>query len=189
MARFDLGDVVGSISELRRASAVSQCAGVQVQFSSTFAHFLRESDFLNSDSLIPHLTNLRQLATRVVDAESSASLHLAVARVEGFRGHFLTSHHHWELARSLASRSINVALQLTVDLIDASLESLAGNLQRAQHLASVSLEKSRGAGFIKYEIAALTNLAAVALNNDRPDKARVLLDRVLHRQNPSPMSG
>jgi hypothetical protein len=108
LARYDAGDVVRAISELRRAATDSLGASLPVQFSTAYAHFLRESDFLDPNSLIPCLTRLRQLATRVGDLESLGSLHLAVARVEGARGHYLTSHHHLDLARSLAARSNNL---------------------------------------------------------------------------------
>jgi transcriptional regulator with PAS, ATPase and Fis domain len=180
MARFDLGDVVGSVAELRAASA-AEGVGLAVRFAAAFAHFLRESDFLEPSALLPLVAQLRQLAARVGDADSLASLHLAVARVEGQRGHCLTARHHLELARLLAERTTNDGLQVAVDLVDASLESLAGNLRRAKALSVAGLEHSLTSGVVKYEFAALTNLSVIALYEGRFDTAEQLLDRVLSK--------
>jgi hypothetical protein len=70
---------------------------------------------------------------------------------------------------------------VAVDLIDASLESLAGNLRRSKELGTASLERSLASGVAKYEFAALTNLAVIALCEGHPDRAAQLLDRVLSR--------
>ena len=91
------------------------------RFGATFAHFVRESDFLDPIEVIPYLTRLRQLASQVGDVDALASLHLAVARVECFRGHCLGAHHHLDIARQFASRSQAVALRCTVDVVEASL--------------------------------------------------------------------
>ena len=181
MARFDLGDVVSSVSELRSASTAEDGVTLPVRFAASFAHFLRESDFLKPSELLPLVAKLRQLAARIGDAESLASLHLAVARVEGLRGQYLTARHHLEMARALAERGSNHGLQVAVDLIDASLESLAGNLRRSRDLATTSLDRSVSLGIAKYEFAALTNLAVIALCEERLDHADQLLDRVLSR--------
>ena len=81
----------------------------------------------------------------------------------------------------LAGRTANVGLQVAVDLIDASLESLAGNLRRSRGLATTGLERSLSAGVAEYEFAALTNLAVIALCEGRMDRAEQLLNRVLSR--------
>src|SRR6188768_339200 len=110
MARFDLGNVVGSITDLNAAVDESRALPASVQFAATFALFLRESDYVGPDGVIPHLTQLRQLASRAGDAASLAALHLAVARVEGCRGHCSSAHHHLEIARGFVERGEDVAL-------------------------------------------------------------------------------
>ena len=77
MAKFDLGNVVAAIVDLRSASEAASSGDLRLQFSATFAQFLRESDFLGPEELIPHLTRLRQLASMVGDRQSLAALHLA----------------------------------------------------------------------------------------------------------------
>ena len=179
MAKFDVGDVVGSIDDLRRANSFFGNAPPTAQFYAAFAHFVREVDFLGPADAIPHLTRLRQFACRVGDTDSLSSLHLAVARVEGFRGHCLTAHSHLEIARQFAQRSASTSLRCTVDIVEASLQSLAGNLRRSKDLALTCLERARGAGFVKYELAALTNLGAIALYLGQAGKARALLEQVI----------
>ena len=72
MASFDLGDAVQSISDLTAAVEESRGLAPSAQFTATFALFLRESDFLGPEEIIPRLTQLRQLASLVGDAGSIA---------------------------------------------------------------------------------------------------------------------
>ena len=179
MAKFDLGNVTDSISDLRQAMSSETGTSLPARFAATFAHFVRESDFLDPIEVIPYLTRLRQLASQVGDVDALASLHLAVARVECFRGHCLSAHHHLDIARQFTSRSQAVALRCTVDVVEASLESLAGNLTRSRSLAIASLTQARASGFAKYQLAALTNLGVLALYSDQLSKSRNLLSQVI----------
>jgi ATP/maltotriose-dependent transcriptional regulator MalT len=77
------------------------------------------------------------------------------------------------------TRTQDVALACTVDIVEASLETVAGNLVRAKKLAKACLSRVQPAGFVKYELAALSNLAAIALYGGDASKARTLLARVL----------
>jgi hypothetical protein len=183
MARFDLGDVVHSLQVLAIAVEEAKDFDVQTQFAGRFAQFLRRSDFFEPDALITDLTKLRQLAAKAGDTGSIAALHLAVARVEGLRGHCTNAHHHLELARRFVSRTQDLALACTVDVVEASLETIAGNLVRARKLAKACLTRVQLTGFAKYELAALSNLAAIALYGGDVPKARTLLDRVLPQSN------
>ena len=179
MARFDLGDVVGSIADLSAAVDESRALPASVQFAATFALFLRESDYVGPDGVIPHVTQLRQLASRAGDAASLAALHLAVARVEGCRGHCSSAHHHLEIARGFVERGQDVALACTVDVVEASLETIAGNLARSKHLAKNCLVRADSAGFVKYQLAAVSNLAAISMYSGNLTRARALLGQVL----------
>src|SRR5688572_8007532 len=62
MAAFDLGDVIGSIAQLRSVSTDEDGVSLRVRFGAAFAHFLRESDFLQPSALLPLVAKLRQLA-------------------------------------------------------------------------------------------------------------------------------
>ena len=179
MARFDLGDVVQSVADLKAAVDEARGLPVGTQFAATFALFLRESDFLGPEQVIPHLTRLRQLASRAGDASSIAALHLAVARVEGCRGHRTSAHHHLEIARTFVARSQDVALACTVDVVEASLETLAGNFSRSRQLARTCLGRADTEAFTKYQLAALTNLAVVSMLQGNNARARALIDQVL----------
>src|SRR4029453_5412742 len=136
-------------------------------------------DFLAPEEVIPKLSRLRQLASAAGNVRSLASLHLAVARVEGCRGHCASTHHHLEMARVLAARGNDLALSCTVDVVEASLETVAGNLEGSKVLAVACLTRADGAGFVKYQLAALENLGVVALYADQLEKARALLVRVI----------
>jgi len=179
MARFDLGDVVRSLEVLRIAVDEAKDLEIGTQFAGCFAQFLRRSDFFGPEALITDLTNLRQLAAKAGNTGSMAALHLAVARVEGLRGHCANAHHHLELARRFVSRTQDVALACTVDIVEASLETVAGNLVRAKKLAKACLNRVQPTGFAKYELAALSNLATISLYGGDASRARTLLERVL----------
>lgn len=181
MARFDLGQVVASVADLHEALERSRHAGVSVQFSTAFALFVRETDFQNPDEILPSVTRLRQLAATIGDARSLAALHLAIARVEGCRGHRTNAQHHLELARSFSERCEDEALRCTLDVVEGSLESVAGNLNRSRELATAGLERSTQHGFWKYQIAAAANLAVFAMYSGHLTRARALLEDVLSR--------
>ena len=87
MALFDLGDAVASIATLERAIQDSADHKANLQFLATFSLFVRATDFQTPAALLPLLIQLRQLAALVGDAQSLSGLHLAVARLEGLRGH------------------------------------------------------------------------------------------------------
>ena len=179
MAWFDIGNVVRSTSELQSAVAEARGLPVASQFEATFAEFLRAADFLTAEEVIPKLSFLRQLATRAGNAKSLASLHLAVARVEGCRGHYGSAHHHLEIARAFVARSDDLPLACTVDAVEGSLETSAGNLARAKQLAIDCLERATSAGFVKYRLAGLGNLGVIAAYKGNLEKARTLLDQVV----------
>jgi len=179
MAWFDVGNVVQSIRDLDSSIAESRNLGDSVQFGASFAQFVRESDFLAAEEVIPRLSRLRQLASQAGDVKSLASLHLAVARVEGCRGHCASAHHHLEMARSLAGRSKDAGLSCTVDAVEASLETVAGNLERSKQLALACLNRADAEGFVKYQLAALENLAVSSTYSGNLERARGLLTRVI----------
>jgi DNA-binding NtrC family response regulator len=181
MAWFDVGHVVRSLSELESAVSEARNLAPSIHFAAVFAEFLRSSDFLAADQVIPKLTLLRQLAAQAGDARSLSSLHLAVARVEGCRGHCSGAHHHLEMARTFASRTDELALACTVDAVAASLETVAGNLARSKQLALECLDRADSAGFVKYQLAGRENLAVIAVYTASFDKARSLLDDVLKK--------
>src|SRR5215831_5367620 len=158
MALFDLGDAVASIATLERAIEESKQHKASLQFLATFSLFVRATDFQTTQVLLPGLIQLRQLAASVGDAQSLAGLHLAVARLEGLRGHCIDAHRHLEIARRLAENSGRLALRCSVDLVEASLESFTGNLVRSRHLAESCFRLADSEGFLKYKLGSATNL-------------------------------
>lgn len=179
MALFDLGDVTGSLPHLTAAVDEARNLSPSIQLGAVFARFLRLSDFLAPDDIIPHLAQLRQLASSTGDGPSLAALHLAVARVEGCRGRCSAAHHHLELARRFINPAKDLALACTVDIVEASLEIVAGNLSRSRKLAEACLSRADPAGFVKYQLAGYTNLATIAIYRGQFQKARALLDAVI----------
>jgi DNA-binding NtrC family response regulator/tetratricopeptide (TPR) repeat protein len=179
MALFDLGDAVGSLELLEKVVGESRQHRSDLQFTATFALFVRATDFLAPSALLPVLVNLRQLAAQIGDAPSLAGLHLAVARLEGLRGHCVDAHRHLEIARRLADRSMRLALRCSVDLVEASLESVAGNLVRCRQLAEACFRLAETEGYAKYKLGSATNLAVVALYGGNVERAQQCLDYVL----------
>ena len=129
MAMFDVGDIVGSLAALTEATVRSSSPEQQL-FQATFALLLRASDFYSPEELLPTVSRLRQLAAKIGDAESLASLHLAVARLEGIRGRCLDAHRHLEIAKHLATAQVSDVLRCFMNLVEASLEAISGNLQQ-----------------------------------------------------------
>jgi DNA-binding NtrC family response regulator len=179
MAMFDVGNVVQSLRLLAAAVEGSRRLDESLHFAAALALFLRESDFQSPDEVLPGLASLRQLASRIGDANALAGLHLGVARLEGLRGHCAGAHRHLEIARRFAERSRDVSLQCCVDNVDASLETIAGSFGRSRQLAQSCFTRADAAGFVKYTIGALANLAVVDLYTGDLPAAQERLQRVL----------
>ena len=179
MAEYDLGDAISSLRTLSAAAAQSHNSDHRLEFDATFAHFVREIDFVTPEQTLPALSRLRLLACQVGSAPALAGLHLAVARLEGLRGHCINAQRHVQIARRFSEHSENKSVACLVDLIEASMECVAGNLRRAKTLAEGSLMRANSLGFTKYVVGSLSNLAVVALYSGHPQKARSLIDQVL----------
>ena len=179
LAEYDLGDVISSVSTLRSAVAGVKNCSLDVQFQASFSLFVRETDFLAPEQVLPSLSRLRQLAAAAGDARSLAGLHLAAARLEGCRGQCVEAHRHVEIARSLAERSRNAALLCSIGIVEASLESVAGNLVRAKLLAEASLATAEAERFARYRLGAATNLAMIALYAGQHEAVRAYIETVL----------
>lgn len=178
MARFDLGDVTTSMTQLAKVVGDDR-NDLKTRFDASLALFLRASDFESHQELLPSLTDLRQLAARVGSATTLALLHLAVARVEGLRGHLNDSHRHLNLSRQLAELENDNALQCSLDLVEASLECTGGNLVRSKYLAERCRQRALSSRFSKYLLGSATNLAVVALYEGQIDRATRYFDQVL----------
>jgi DNA-binding NtrC family response regulator len=179
MALFDTGDVTGSISALIEAEELSRGASAELQFAAAFALFLRRSDFQTPDEVVQGLTRLRQIATTAGGGHALAGLYLAVARLDGHRGLCTDAHAHLESARKFAALATDFALECSLDLIEAGLESIAGNISRSRQLAEKCYEAAGASGFVKYQVGAATTLALLSLYAGQPKRARHLVRRVL----------
>jgi DNA-binding NtrC family response regulator len=178
MAQFDVGDVTASLESLGNL-ALDESNPNATRFEACFALFLRTSDFATPDELLPPLTTLRQLAAQSGQARSLASLHLAVARLEGLRGLFTDAFRHLQLSRRLASFETDDAFQCTLDLVEGSLECMGGNLERSKLLSHRCLTRANQSDFAKYRLASTTNLSVIALHQGKSDQCRKGLDQVI----------
>ena len=115
------------------------------------------------------------LAAQLGAPHSVVGLHLAVARLEGLRGHCVDAHRHLEIARRFCGPLSEIATQCSIELVEASLEVVAGNLARAKRLAETCFRQADSVGFNKYIAGSLTNLAVIALYQGHPTKSEVLL--------------
>jgi DNA-binding NtrC family response regulator len=178
MALYDLGQGTLALKRIAAAEDDSQ-SDPATNFEVTFALFLRLSDVSEPKVLLEKLGHLRQLASRVADARSLGALHLAVARLEGIRGGCHDAHRHLEISRRLIERQPLDGLLYALDLVEGSLESVAGNLARARRLADGCLNRARASGFAKHILGSATNLAAVALYQGHAARAQSYLNEVL----------
>jgi len=178
-ALFDAGNVLESIAVLKSALEESRRASAAIQFNVAFTLFVRESDFQSPEEVVPWLVRLRQLACRSGDARSLAGLHLAVARLEGCRGHCLDAHRHLEIARRLSRHVLDAALICSVDLAEASLASVAGNLIHSRRVGESCLERAKSAGLSAHRLGAAANLALNAAHAGELRRAREFSSLVL----------
>jgi DNA-binding NtrC family response regulator len=179
MALSDLGDALAAISKLTAVVEMSPLGPDDLRFAAAFALFVRKADFQAPEEALPALTQLRQLATSLGDARSLAGLHLAVARLEGCRGHCVDAHRHLEIAKRFVDRSQNLTLQCILDIVEASLESIAGNIHRSRAISEGCLERASRGSLQKYIVGSAAMLGVVATSTGNSAPARAYFDSVL----------
>ncbi len=134
-ALFDVGEVSRSICTLKRAFRNLSCDGPDnLRFDIVFSLLLRSTDFYGPADVVPQVAELRQLGSRIGDAYALSLLHLAVARLEGIRGHYLDAHRRLQTARQLAVAKPTDSLLCSLDMVDGSLECSSGHLGRSTEL-------------------------------------------------------
>jgi len=181
MALFDIGEVLKAITVLEDAAELAHRTHPQLQFSTNFALFVRQSDFQTPDEVFQGLAQLRQLAARVGAGSSLSSLYLAVARLEGHRGLCAEAHQHLENARKFSSLNSDASIRCSLDLVEAGLESIVGNLCRSRTLAQHCYESARISGFVKYQVGSAATLAVLSLYGGQLRQARQFIDEALRR--------
>ena len=140
MAMFDQGLVTAGLQQLTAAELEARSFDLALQFRTTVALFNRSSEFQTPTALLPLLARLRQITAQKGDASSLGGLHLATAKLEACRGNYLSAHAHVETARAFAARASSTAPLCAINLVDASLEVLAGNLGRSLSSARASYD-------------------------------------------------
>lgn len=162
-ALFELGNTLTALKLMREAAAAATDLNDETDFSATLSLLTRESQFFSPAEALPTLSRVRQLAARLGNANSIAGLHLAVARLDAYRGHCLDARRHLEIARTAAARLDKAGVRGAIDLVDASLETIAGNLDRANISARNCFESSVRNGFGILRAGSSTNLGYLAL--------------------------
>ena len=162
-ALFENGKAVEGLRFLRDAMALSRDGEQETDFIATHSLFTRESQFQRPSELLQTLGRVRQLAARLGNPRSIAGLHLAVARLEAYRGHCLDARRHVEIARTAAAQLKKSGIIAGIDLVDTSLEIIAGNLDRAAISAKNCFEVSAQLGLGIVRAGASTNLGYLAL--------------------------
>jgi DNA-binding NtrC family response regulator/tetratricopeptide (TPR) repeat protein len=169
MARFDRGDIRRALVDLTTVEQDAKKYDVGLQFAATAVLFNRLSEFEHPEASLPLLGRLRQIAAANGDSASLSSLHLAVAKLDACRGNCFEARRHLEISRGFARRTQSTQTRCAIDLVDASLEILAGNIQRAvtsarssYELAVLSDSKIQMAG-----AAGILGLLALLIGNPR----------------------
>ncbi|TAK17398.1 MAG: sigma-54-dependent Fis family transcriptional regulator [Acidobacteria bacterium] len=162
-AEFETGLATQAINDLRNVIETISGQSEQLEFAATLAMFSRESQFQTPTEVLPTLSRVRQLAARLGSPDALAGLHLAVARLEAYRGHCVDARRHLEIARTAAAGANRPLLGPAINLVDASLETIAGNLSRATNSAKECFQQSVLNGFGILQAGAVTNLGFLAL--------------------------
>jgi DNA-binding NtrC family response regulator/tetratricopeptide (TPR) repeat protein len=178
IALFDVGDVTSAIAEFRELLR-QQGADGKTLFDAGFALFVRSQDFDAAAQLMPDLANLRQAAAREASAHTLTALHVAVARLEGLRGQVALAARHLHVAKSLAARLDDPAVHCALDLTEACVEHIRGNLPSSRAAAERCSGTAAKAGFKKYSVAAANNIGIVALAEGKVQRARKFIEAVV----------
>ena len=181
IANFEAGLVTESLQDLRRAAALAEGRDNELEFAARLALFSRESQFSEPAEMLLTLGRVRQLAAGLGNPNALAGLHLAVARLEAYRGHCVDARRHLEIARTAAAGTNRPMLGAAINLVDASLELIAGNLRRATRSAKEGYEQSSQHGFGILRAGSVTNLGHLALTKLEISRARDYLNQALEQ--------
>lgn len=181
MAEFECGLASPSIEGLRQAAELIGPDNEELEFAARLALFTRESQFQTPSEVVPTLGRVRQLAARLGNPNALAGLHLAVARLEAYRGHCVDARRHLEISRRAAASANRPILNAAIDLVDASLETIAGNLGRATSSARDCFERSTLGGFGILRAGAVTNLGFLALCRLDIERAHEYIGRAIEQ--------
>ena len=179
MSLFETGAALSALALLREARALSEEGDPELEFSTTLSLFTRASQFSRPADSLSSLSKVRQLAARLGNPNSIAGLHLAVARFEAYRGHCLAARGHLEIARMAAVRVTRAGVSGSIDLVDASLETIGGNLDRATISAKNCFENSAQNGLGILRAGSSTNLGYLALCRADLRRAHEYLDHAV----------
>jgi DNA-binding NtrC family response regulator/tetratricopeptide (TPR) repeat protein len=179
IARFDMGDVVDALKILHEAVDESKHVGQEVQFLAAQSLFTRESEFQAPDEALQSLSHLRQITATLGDAPSLCHLHLALARMDACRGRCVDAHRHLELARHLSDRIDGPSIRCAIDVVDASLGVIAGNISRAAAAAQSGFARAERAQLSFPMASSAGNVGLLALLAGNAVLSREYLERAL----------
>ena len=179
VALFENGRTEIALKLLHEAAELAPAIDEETEFAATLSLFTRESQFLRPSESLPGLARVRQLAASLGNPNSIAGLHLAVARLEAYRGHCFDARRHVEIARTASARLDKATLRGSIDLVDASLETIAGNLDRATISARNCFKNSAQNGLGILRAGSSTNLGYLALCRTDLRRAHEYLDHAV----------
>jgi len=183
MALFEAGNFIESIECHTAAAdlAAEQCS--QLAFSSALALFSRSSQFQAPEDTLGALISLRHQAASLGNAQTLASMHVVVARLESLRGHYINAHRQVHISRQIAQSVDHIGLRAAIELVDCGLEISSGNLRRALVFARTGLDLANRAEIAGATAAVLGNLASISLFSGKPDRAQDYVKAALSTAN------
>ena len=146
----------------------------------------RISDNAGFDGSLPVATQVRRALVRVGDPQLHALVHLTFGRLEAKAGHLDGAKRHIKLARIALQFDPNLQLDAAVDLDEAAVLWLAGDIGGAIDLARRGSASARESGWARGRITAGANLAWLCVCARKLTEAREHLRATLDEPSLSP---
>jgi len=156
---FDEGDAENGLDHLQRAAfSAHQGCDFHGLFAAKLFTLIMLSDRFGPAAASSVLADLRQLATKLGDAEVTARLHLFVAQAEAKRGLLDNAKRHTSIARRLLKTSSNVYLAAFIANQDLAFAVLRSEFDVAKECGQRAIKLADQSGVGKLRKAVFGNM-------------------------------
>ncbi len=173
LAAFERGAVGESLRTFQRAQSVAQRAHDSRQVCRIQLDMIANlSDLGGPESVAGALRECQTSVANLGHPHLKARLHIAIAQVEGKRGHLRQAEEHLRIAKGVLLAAPNLWLEGLVQLNSSTVCGLKARLPEGLRLAEIALECAEASGHLRTKLGAIANLAYLSLLDNNITIAR-----------------
>jgi tetratricopeptide (TPR) repeat protein len=177
---FDEGDTEGGLAHFQRAALNAEQAGnLRSLFRAKLQLLAVVSDRSGPAAASSILADVRQIATKLGDPETTARLHMSVAQSEAKRGLLENAKRHIAITRSILRTSPNAYFEAYIGNLELAIAVLRSEFDFAKRCGTRAIELAEQSGVARMRAAILGNMGNMLLEIGEFDHAREHLENAL----------